>query len=1677
MINVDEIVTDDDEVVVTKVAMRKEAIEDDDKQEDAKMSAKKGAKEDKDKVKEEIDNKNVDTTYSKPTRMTENEAIQWMSEAYGVRPVEGNLEQTMNRVELEEMLRNDRETMMMNRELWGQTGTGEYENPNFNLPAMYQAQAMTETDEEEKQSRSESNESKEKKKSDNEQINAITIEQNTTIWDKHNEETNDYDENSEDERRDMLQTNTIRTDYESDEEDSCASMPELNKRFEYADSSDDEDEYYFEDDDDDDSCSNMPSLTKRYKDTDTSDDESEGYDDVNDEDSCSDMPKLCVNYDSDSSDDEEIIQTIAQTKDIHKPSTYANVVKKLANETKEDNFQWIGNLNYEHKKKMKNNVGKVEKWLGDTGASCHVTGNGSAMLNTTTKGTQSVVVGDGRRNQVKESGALNLILEGTNHKVQLQDTKVVPDITKNIVSISMLLQEGGTMTGDKDAIKIKYKGNKLMFRKSEKDGLYYLNASRLHSKEKDDLELLICDVGVEQHNMSKQDEATKNVNKEKIVSFKQKTTQNDNKNKKTSTTMMNRKEAHEKWGHQYKDGCDLMAKYMGIKLQGKLSCTGCGLVKSREKGVAKKSTRFATKRGERICIDTTGPYPKNGKGTKYWMCALDDYSDMCWLHFAKNKSEMTKFIGKLIEEFKGKGIKVDYIRCDNAGEHMQKLKDLCRIEGIELEYTAPGSPRQNGRVEKKINLIWQRALTLMVHARLTKEMQSKLWAEAVNCSAFLENIIIKSHRSKPALEAWTGKSVRPWFNKMVQFGRIGYIAKKNKIKGKMTEKGYIGIMVGYAANSGSGTYRLYKPDTKRVIQSRDVKWDNFIGANANNDPTIYDFEAGLEEAPENREKTPLIEKRIPSPIITKEFESSDDDEDDIPDQPRARTQRTKKKNKRDTLRQLRSMASNDNKNNGMTLRGGKRIGRKIVTGDVTPYRVSIINHVQDEGEEHKEDNNFNPVHDKETFFNDEIIDRGLMYLPSIFNTENKNSPKDLKFDTLQELNSLELSSDFNTPTTIKNALHGPEKELWIKSATAEVNNFLKRGSWIIRDKNKIKASGRKLIGVKWVFKKKDEPDGSIRFKSRIVTKGYMQIPGVDYTESFSPVATATSFRVGLALTLFYEDKDWTCELVDVEAAFLEGKLKKPVYIELPKGMIELGFISQEEFDNACAELTGGMYGCVDAALLYFERFCEWAINPKGLNLTQSKADPCVFYRKTKNGTPLVMVICHVDDCCIMGKRKYVQEIKTRLKQEFGTVEDGKLRKLLGVRYEWKKDQDNETYITMTMNDKAEEIVKNYEKYTGKTPKNQASPGAPGQTLSKNEGEVIMLKEYRSLVGQSMFYSTKIAPECAFANGQLARHMQNPGEEHWKAMDRFVGYIKTKKEHKLIMKKPTELRTISYCDSSYGDCKDTRRSTMGEVHTIGGSITSWRSQRQKIVTQSSSEAEYVTLSEAAKEQKFTQMLLEEIAEVEIPGYIYGDNEASIFLAKNKQVSNRTKHIDIRQHFIRECVDQGKIELKRVDTKQNKSDILTKNLPVKTFEKDGKNILDGNILHEVLNIELNNDRKTRENVSSHKSFCEKHLPFAHHNELCDQAYAYKTRLNNKDRKREEIYNSNGKGNRYKSQQEESIKLNGRKKRTNCKKEDWNGKNVRRKLVEKLNVYQQNRKVNGYEEGTEKNEKTKG
>ena len=165
----------------------------------------------------------------------------------------------------------------------------------------------------------------------------------------------------------------------------------------------------------------------------------------------------------------------------------------------------------------------------------------------------------------------------------------------------------------------------------------------------------------------------------------------------------------------------------------------------------------------------------------------------------------------------------------------------------------------------------------------------------------------------------------------------------------------------------------------------------------------------------------------------------------------------------------------------------------------------------------------------------------------------------------------------------------------------------------------------------------------------------------------------------------------------------------------------------------------------------------------------------------------------------------------------------------------------------------------------------------------------------------------------------------------------------------MIRRPQSLKLIAFGDASYGDCLDTRRSSTGDIHTIGGSLISWRAQKTRFVCLSSAEAEYVALTEMCKEQRFLIMLMQEIFECDLPGILYEDNEAAVYLAKNQHVSARTKHIDIREHYVREHLKEWG-EIRAIKSEDNFADILTKNVSVNVFEKLVGAILEGFNGHE-------------------------------------------------------------------------------------------------------------------------------
>jgi hypothetical protein len=409
---------------------------------------------------------------------------------------------------------------------------------------------------------------------------------------------------------------------------------------------------------------------------------------------------------------------------------------------------------------------------------------------------------------------------------------------------------------------------------------------------------------------------------------------------------------------------------------------------------------------------------------------------------------------------------------------------------------------------------------------------------------------------------------------------------------------------------------------------------------------------------------------------------------------------------------------------------------------------------------------------------------------------------------------------------------------------------------------------RKPITTKWVFKKKVEQDQTIRYKARCVSRGFMQIPGVDYTESFAPVASDTGIRVVIGIYLYYEfhnpSEQWVLESFDVEAAFLNAKPSHATYIEWPKGIKELKILSEEEIKTTCAELTAAMYGNIDSPLQWMKTFSNFLKDK--MKMVQSAADPCIFYKMKEDKIVLILVL-YVDDTLCTGRKEEVEWAYKMIEKEMKIERLGKLKKHLGIWYKWKKDEQGNQYLEAHMPKMVEEITQKFFKATGKEAKEYDTPGPPGKTLRKNEGPIIELDEYRSIVGKIMYFATKLCPDVSNSARELASHLSNPGVEHWKALERCVGYIKNKTNNRpLILRRPRELRSISDCDSNYGKDEIDRRSVSGRINTLGGMLTNHTSKKQQTVSLSSSEAEYQALSECVQEAVFTQNLVKELTGV-------------------------------------------------------------------------------------------------------------------------------------------------------------------------------------------------------------------
>ncbi|KAL2250110.1 UNVERIFIED_CONTAM: Retrovirus-related Pol polyprotein from transposon TNT 1-94 [Sesamum indicum] len=446
------------------------------------------------------------------------------------------------------------------------------------------------------------------------------------------------------------------------------------------------------------------------------------------------------------------------------------------------------------------------------------------------------------------------------------------------------------------------------------------------------------------------------------------------------------------------------------------------------------------------------------------------------------------------------------------------------------------------------------------------------------------------------------------------------------------------------------------------------------------------------------------------------------------------------------------------------------------------------------------------------------------------------------------------------PSNVDEVLKSKE---WFSAMNEEMKSLKDNHTWELVPKPRDCS----LVDCKWIFKIKQE--NPLKYKVRLVAKGFTQKEGIDYNEIFSPVVKYTTVRVILTLTAHF---DWELKQMDVKTAFLHGDLDE----------------------------------CI----------CD--------NL--SDYDHCLYF-KFLNDIPVFLVL-YVDDMLIASPSiKLVETLQNDLSKNFEMKNLGDAKRILGMDI-----CRNRQRFSILLNQKSyiHSILKRFSMENSKP--TTVSLAAHFQLCRDQCPKTVSEKEkmskvpYSNVIGSIMFLMVCTRPDIAYAISCLSRYMSNPEPPHWEALKWLLRYLRGTDNVGINFSKFSDsINLVGYVDSNYANEKDSRKSTTSYIFTLCGSCISWKSQLQHIVALSTTEAEYIATTEAFKEAIWLEGLVKEIGFLKNRLTVFSDSQSSIQLCKNPVFHGRTKHIDVRFHFIRDIVSNEIIKLEKIRTEENPADM--------------------------------------------------------------------------------------------------------------------------------------------------------
>ncbi|KAG8498697.1 hypothetical protein CXB51_005124 [Gossypium anomalum] len=417
---------------------------------------------------------------------------------------------------------------------------------------------------------------------------------------------------------------------------------------------------------------------------------------------------------------------------------------------------------------------------------------------------------------------------------------------------------------------------------------------------------------------------------------------------------------------------------------------------------------------------------------------------------------------------------------------------------------------------------------------------------------------------------------------------------------------------------------------------------------------------------------------------------------------------------------------------------------------------------------------------------------------------------------------------------------------------------------------------------KWMFAMQEEMESLHKNKTwdlvklpkaRLVAKGYSQVPGVDFTDVFSPVVKHSSIRALLGIVAMH---DLELEQLDVKTAFLHGELEEDIYMQQPEG-----FTVSEKEDYVCL-LKKSLYGLKQSPRQWYKRFDSFMTSH---DFKRSSFDSCVYFKKNNDGS-FVYLLLYVDDMLIAAKDKgEIRKVKAQLSEEFEMKDLGPAKKILGM--EILRDRKT-SKLYLSQKGYIEKLLCRFNMRSAKPTSSALSPQSDDKT------EYMSHVPYSSAVGSLMYAMVCSRPDLSYAVSAVSRYMANPGKEHWKAVQWILRYYEV-------------LLMFAY------SLEELKMELLGMLMLI--LLETLIEEDLSQVTSLQSEGLFSELNE----------------DLQI-STVFCDSQSAIFLTKDQMFHERTKHIDVRYHFVRDIIARGDIVVSKISTHENPADMMTMSLPI-------------------------------------------------------------------------------------------------------------------------------------------------